>query len=130
ALLTLLVTYELGRRAFDSTTGLLAGLILGSAPMFCASARFANPDALLNAFVVLALFAFWRGYARGSRGWFVQSGAAAGLAFLAKGPTGLLLPGAVVVLFLGWSGRLKVLFDRGLLWGVLAFVLVGLPWYV
>jgi 4-amino-4-deoxy-L-arabinose transferase-like glycosyltransferase len=130
ALLTLLIAYELGRRMFDATTGLLAGLILGSAPMFCASGHFANPDALLNACVALTLFAFWRGYALSSRGWFVPSGVAAGLAFLAKGPTGLLLPGAVVVLFLAWSGRLKLLLDRRVFWGVLAFALVALPWYV
>src|SRR5947209_10649369 len=34
ALLTILVTYELGRRAFDAATGLLAGLVLASAPLF------------------------------------------------------------------------------------------------
>src|SRR5262245_41074327 len=56
ALLTLLLTYELGRRLFDAATGLLAGLILGSAPLFCASGHFANPDALLNACVVLTLY--------------------------------------------------------------------------
>jgi 4-amino-4-deoxy-L-arabinose transferase-like glycosyltransferase len=130
ALLALLLTYELGRRLFDASTGLLAALVLGSTASFCASAHFANPDALLNTFVVLTLFCFWRGYVRSSRGWFVPAGAAAGLAFLAKGPTGLLLPGAVVVLFLTWSGRLRVLLDRRLLAGLLAFVLVGLPWYV
>jgi 4-amino-4-deoxy-L-arabinose transferase-like glycosyltransferase len=130
ALLTILVTYELGRRTFDAATGLLAGLILASAPMFCAAGHFANPDALLNACVALTLLAFWRGHVLGARGWFVQSGAAAGLAFLAKGPTGLLLPAAVVLLFLAWSRRLGLLLDRRFFWGVLAFVLVALPWYV
>jgi 4-amino-4-deoxy-L-arabinose transferase-like glycosyltransferase len=129
ALLALLLTYELGRRMFDAPTGLLAALILASTALFCASAHFANPDALLNAFVVLTLFFFWRGYARPGRGWFVPAGAAAGLAFLTKGPTGLLLPGAVVLLFLAWSRRLRLLLDRRLLWGLLAFALVGLPWY-
>src|SRR5262249_43658781 len=90
----------------------------------------ANPDALLNAFVILTLFFFWSGYARSSRGWFVPAGAAAALAFLTKGPTGLLLPGAVVLLFLAWSRQLWLLLDRRLLWGLLAFALVGLPWYV
>jgi 4-amino-4-deoxy-L-arabinose transferase-like glycosyltransferase len=122
-LLTLLLVYELGRRLFDPITGLLAALILGSAPLFCASGHFANPDALLNATVVLTLYCFWRG-------WFSAAGAAAGLAFLAKGPTGLLLPGAVGLVSLAWSGRLRVLLTRRLGWGLLAFVLVGLPWYV
>ena len=45
AFLTLLLTYELGRRMFGPSAGLLAGLILGSTLLFCGVAHFANPDA-------------------------------------------------------------------------------------
>ncbi|MCI0459096.1 MAG: glycosyltransferase family 39 protein [Gemmataceae bacterium] len=130
ALAALLVIYELGRGLFGAATGLLAGLILGSCVMMTAAARFANPDALLNVSVLLTLAIFWHGYARAGRWWFVPAGAAAGLAVLAKGPTGLLLPAGAIFLFLLWARRLGVLWDRRLRWGVLAFVLVALPWYV
>jgi 4-amino-4-deoxy-L-arabinose transferase-like glycosyltransferase len=130
ALLTLLVVYEIGRLLFGAPAGLLGGVILASTAMFCASAHFANPDALLNFSVALTLFFFCRGYVRGNRSWFVPAGAAAGLAMMAKGASGLVLPGAVVLLFLAWSRRLTLLLDRRLLLGLLAFVLVGLPWYV
>ena len=40
AMLTVLLVYELGRRMFDASTGLLAGLILASMP------RFAHPPIL------------------------------------------------------------------------------------
>src|SRR5262249_5182992 len=130
ALASLLLAYELGRSLFGAATGLLAGLILGSTAMFCASAHFANPDALLNVSVLLTLLIFWRGFASSGRWWFVPAGAAAGLAALARGPSGLPLPFGVVVLFLAWSRRLKLLLDRRLLLGILAFVLVALPWYV
>src|SRR4051794_10752642 len=53
AALTVLLTYELGRLLFGVAVGLLAGLILASAGMFCAAAHFANPDALLKTFTVL-----------------------------------------------------------------------------
>src|SRR5436309_6047099 len=46
AIATILLTYELGRRMFGPPAGLLAGLTLASAVMFCAAAHFANPDAL------------------------------------------------------------------------------------
>src|SRR5262249_35715813 len=49
---------------------------------------------------------------------------------LAKGPVGLALPLAVVVLFLRRSGRIRLLLDRRLLLGALAFCLIALPWYV
>src|SRR5262245_9418360 len=102
ALLTLLLVYELGRHMFGAAAGLLAGVVLASSALFCGSAHFANPDALLNAFTVLTLLLLWVGFASG-RGLFVAAGASAGLAMLAKGPVGLVLPGAVVVLFLFWS---------------------------
>lgn len=129
ALATVLLTYELGRRTFGRRAGLLAGLVLASSGLFCAAAHFANPDALLVACSTLTLFCFWRDEARGGRGWFVLSGAAAGLGMLAKGPVGLALPGAVIGLYLLASGQLRRLLDGRLLLGLLAFLLVAGPWY-
>jgi 4-amino-4-deoxy-L-arabinose transferase-like glycosyltransferase len=129
ALVTVLMTYELARSMFGAATGLLAGVALATAPAFCASAHFANPDALLNAFSVLTLLIFWRSFDRGGRGWFVPAGLSVGLAVLAKGPVGLVLPGGLIALFLLWSRKLSLLLDRRLLWGALAFLLVALPWY-
>jgi hypothetical protein len=130
AAITVLLTYELGRRMFGATTGLLAGLLLASAVLFGAAAHFANPDALLTACTVLSFICFWHGYARAGRIYFVPVGVAMALAVLAKGPVGLLLPSAVIWLFLIWSGRWRLLLDRRLALGALAFCLVALPWYV
>jgi 4-amino-4-deoxy-L-arabinose transferase-like glycosyltransferase len=60
----------------------------------------------------------------------VASGVAAGLATLAKGPVGVVLPFGVSLLFLLWNRKLALLFDRRLLWGALAYLLVALPWFV
>jgi 4-amino-4-deoxy-L-arabinose transferase-like glycosyltransferase len=102
---------------------------LASTLLFCAAAHFANPDALLNAFTVLALLAFWVGYDSGWRGWPVPAGIATGLAMLAKGPVGLVMPGAAVLLFLLWQRRLRFLWASRLVLGTLAFILVAVPWY-
>src|SRR5262249_47725535 len=120
ALAAILMTYELGRRTFDCTTGLLAGIILASTGLFCASAHFANPDALLNAFTLLTLLLFWWSLAGQGRVWSVAGGMSAGLAVLAKGPVGLVLPCAVIILFLFCTRRLPLLWDRRLLWAGLA----------
>jgi 4-amino-4-deoxy-L-arabinose transferase-like glycosyltransferase len=130
ALAAVLITYELGRRTFGSSAGLLAGLMLASAVLFCASARFANPDALLDAFTVLQLFLFWRGYRRGGSLPFAALGAVAGLAMLAKGPVGIVLPAAVAVLFLAWQREWRRLFDSRLGLGVLTLLAVAAPWYI
>jgi 4-amino-4-deoxy-L-arabinose transferase-like glycosyltransferase len=129
ALLAVLATYELGRRMVTPIAGLLAGLILASAPAFGVAAHFANPDALLTAFTTLALLCFWWSYEHCGRGWFVTAGICTGLAVLAKGPVGFVLPASVVLLFLLWSRQLRRLWDRRLVWGTLVHGLVVAPWF-
>ncbi|HMF12656.1 MAG TPA: glycosyltransferase family 39 protein, partial [Gemmataceae bacterium] len=111
ALLGSLATYELGRRMFGATAGLLSGLMLASAVLFCAAAHFANPDALLSACTTLSFVCFWNSFVRGDRSWFLLCAVATGLAMLAKGPVGLVLPSAVALLFLFWAGQLRRLVD-------------------
>jgi 4-amino-4-deoxy-L-arabinose transferase-like glycosyltransferase len=130
ALATVLLCYELGRRMFSPAAGLCGGLVVASTPMFCAAARFANPDALLNCFTVLTFFLFWRGYPRPSWFWFASMGAAMGLAMLAKGPVGLVLPLTVMGLFLLWNGTWRLFWTWKFLLGAVTFSLVALPWYI
>src|SRR5262245_13370271 len=130
ALVAVLATYELGRQTFGKRAGLLAGLILVSAPAFCGAAHFANPDALLLACTTLTLLLFWHDYRRGGTGWLALTGITAGLGVLAKGPVGLVMPVAVEGLFLLWRGEWRRAFDRRLVWGALLFTVVAAPWYV
>jgi 4-amino-4-deoxy-L-arabinose transferase-like glycosyltransferase len=129
-LLAVLTTYALGRRLFGAAVGLLGGIVLASAVAFSVAAHFANPDALLNACLLLTMFLFWRHYQRGGRGWSAGCGASCGLAVLAKGPVGLVLPAAAGLLFLLWQRQLRRLWDPRFLLGLLAFLLVAAPWYV
>jgi 4-amino-4-deoxy-L-arabinose transferase-like glycosyltransferase len=57
-----LLLYELARRMFDRTTGLLAGVVMASAIEVCLLAHAATPDATLLVFTVLTFYAFWRGH--------------------------------------------------------------------
>jgi 4-amino-4-deoxy-L-arabinose transferase-like glycosyltransferase len=130
ALLTVLVCYELARSMFGRGTGILAGVIVASTPMLCGAARFANPDALLNLFTALTLTLFWLGKDRPGIAWYASIGAAAGLAVLAKGPVGVVLPGAVIGLYLLWERRLKLLWDWRAGSAFWAMLLVAAPWYI
>jgi 4-amino-4-deoxy-L-arabinose transferase-like glycosyltransferase len=134
ALLAVLSVYEMGRLMFSARTALLAGVILATSVGLLGAAHFANPDALLLCFSTLFLTFFWHDYQRASagssRGWLVAAGAVAGLAVLAKGPVGLVLPGAVIVFFLAWQRQLGRLWDARLAALILAFVVVAAPWYI
>jgi 4-amino-4-deoxy-L-arabinose transferase-like glycosyltransferase len=129
SIVTVLLTYEMARRMFDSRTGLLAGLVLASSIAFAGAAHFANPDALLCLCTMLTMFTFWNSYARGDRLWPALCGVSAALGVLAKGPVGLVLPGTVIILFLLWQKQWRLIFDRRLLIGLALFFLVAGPWY-
>jgi 4-amino-4-deoxy-L-arabinose transferase-like glycosyltransferase len=126
---TMLLTYELGRRMFDAATGLLAGLVLASSLMFCVSSHAVTPDAFLILLVTASFLIFWRDYTNDSGNWLIFFGITTGLAVLAKGPVGLVLPAAVNTLFLFWERRWRILLSRRLLLGALVWGLVAGPWY-
>jgi 4-amino-4-deoxy-L-arabinose transferase-like glycosyltransferase len=93
--------------------------------------RLATPDPYLVACHVLSLFCFWEGYKTQKKSFFLLMYVLWGLAILAKGPVGLLLPAGTVLLYL--------LFARQLTWkrfrsfrpfsGLLIVILIALPWF-
>ena len=118
---TVLMTYHMGRRMFSPRAGLLSAIILATSLMFDVAARAATPDSVLIFFSTAAVFFFVMGAfpARDpqapehpdpheQRGAFVGPSelmyglcyASMGLAALAKGPIGVLLPTAVIGLFM------------------------------
>ncbi|MFO0844961.1 MAG: glycosyltransferase family 39 protein [Gemmataceae bacterium] len=129
ALLAALATYELGRAMFGVRAALLAGVVLATSVSVLGAAHFANPDALLLAFSTLTLGCYYRYWQTGRFWWVYGAAVACGLAVLAKGPVGVLLPGAVVFLFLLWQRELGRVFDLHLGEALLIFLLVAAPWY-
>lgn len=127
---TVLVTYELGRRLFGAAAGLLAGLAQASCVQHAVLAHAATTDAPLVLALTAAFALVWVGQEGGGRGFLVWPGLAVGVALLAKGPVGLVLPGFAAVLYLFFSGELRRLFDHRLVWGLLLVLAVAAPWYI
>lgn len=131
ALITVLLGYELARSMFGKATAIWSGLILATSPMVIGAARFANPDSLLNTCIALNLFLVWKGRTNPTAGWYSLWGATAGLAVLAKGPVGVVLPCAILHLFMICTGRWAKLFRLApMFWGGFFLLLVAAPWYV
>jgi 4-amino-4-deoxy-L-arabinose transferase-like glycosyltransferase len=127
---TVVTTYQMGRRLFGTAAAWWGAAILSTTLMFNVAAHAATPDSPLIFFTTLALYLFVRGgqgwsfgedvcltagEGRGildsgsadDRGYFPHRPvavagiyAAMGMAVLAKGPVGLVLPVAVVGMFL------------------------------
>jgi 4-amino-4-deoxy-L-arabinose transferase-like glycosyltransferase len=119
AIATALLTYQIGRRLLDRTAAFWGGLAMTSTLMFTVVGRAATQDSFLVFFCTLAMWCFVRGAGpslaesrdgqpnawdlrRGpiGIGWAVGMYAAMGVAVLAKGPIGVLLPMASIGLFL------------------------------
>ena len=96
AALAVLLTYELGRRMYSPGIGLLAGIIAISTIQVSALAHAATPDALLLAATMLTFWLFWTGAENGGGRWTWTIGFGCGLAVLAKGPVGLVMPVAII----------------------------------
>ncbi len=117
AVISVLATYRLGRLLFGHETGFWSALVLASSLLFAVLGRAATPDAGLIAATTLTLLSFASGVAARHGGRLPCAGtplaeyrislpyalgmyAALGMAALAKGPVGLVLPIAGLVCFL------------------------------
>ncbi|BAU11215.1 glycosyl transferase family 39 [Leptolyngbya sp. NIES-3755] len=93
--------------------------------------RLGYSDMLLSACFGGSLLAFFLGYVESSWGWYRTFYILMGLAVLTKGPVGVVLPSAIVILFLFWAGKLReVLREIKPIRGTGIFLLVSVPWYV
>ena len=128
--LTVLLLFDLGRR-FVPVRPWLVPLVYVSTLLPQIAANLVSTDSLLGLFEVAQVVAFVRlwwappGQQRYAPLWL---GVAAGLAFMTKGPPGLLALLACLV-FAGWSEGFRGL-RRVLRWGMLVlFLLIGCSWY-
>ena len=103
-----LATYAIGRRLFNPTVGLWSAVILSTSLMFGVAGRAATPDSLLIFCVTLTMMVYVLfAFPSKDGSYFPQPlwqaallYGAMGLAVLAKGPVGLVLPTAIIGMFL------------------------------
>jgi len=127
---TVVLTWWLGRQIFCRWAALWGALLLPGAVLFNVLGHAVTPDAWLILWTTAALACAWWGIHRRLTYWLVWFGVFTGLATLTKGIVGILLPMAVVGLFLIWEKRLYLVASRWLFLGIVAFLVVALPWYV
>lgn len=127
--LALASVFALGRRLWDTETGLLAAFVLGTAPFVVFSLTNFQLDAPLAGIVALALFLLARGEALAQPGWTLGLGAVLGLGMLTKPTFAVYLaPPLAWVLGSALAGRDGRRLGR--LAGALAVAAaLAVPWY-
>lgn len=131
---TMLALSWLTRRFYGGPTGAIFLLLFPSSIAILVFARAATTDMLFSATLALAMVAaaplVLERHPRGMAGWQVGFGTALGLAVLAKGPAGIVLAGAGILVGALCSRRVGHVLRLASPWAVGSFALVALPWYV
>ncbi len=131
ALIGVLLTYRVGAVLWGVEAGLIAGLTLATSFEWVRAATTARVDMVLTFFMVAAFFSFWSMYREQRVGWGEALGffCLLGLATLAKGPIGAVLPGLVIGVFLCVKHDLLFVRRLHLVTGSLLFLLIAGSWY-
>ena len=126
--ITLLIAFV--RRRLGGRGALLAGMILCASPQFFWLARSGHIDMLLAFLVTAGLLAFYRWHETRRPVHLLVLYGCLGLAALAKGPVGMLLPALAIVAFLAMTRQLALIRRMHPLIGLAAATAVALAWYV
>lgn len=125
-----LLTAAFGAMLFDRRTGLMAGWILASCPIFYVIARMAILDMPFAFFITLSIFLFVRAWRRNDYRLYAAFWLAAGLATLCKGLWGLALPLMVSFLYAVTDRDRRRLLDWRLYATMPVWAAVVAPWLV
>jgi len=128
--LTVLATYAFGKNFYNERVGFLSGLTVMTAFQFLVQSRIAELDIVLTLFVFLALFRFLRGYRTNDGRFYLLMYIPMALGLLIKGLLAVALPACAIFLFLLIKKDLRKLLDIHALFGILAILVIGFPWYV
>jgi len=109
--------------------GLWSGVILATSMEFVALGRLGKMDMVFTFFFTAALLSFlrWKEHGKGSIWPFYLF---LGLASLAKGPVGIILPCLIVGLALAIEKRWERLREMNLVWGLGLIIFISGPWYL
>lgn len=119
--------YRLAKHLYDEQTGLVAALILYTCQAFFLFNNDVRTDTLLTANVIFATWQLVRFVDTGKWKFLIAGFAGVGLAMLAKGPIGAIVPGAAIFVHLMMKRQWKKLFQWKWLAGIVVTFLVLLP---
>lgn len=121
--------YGIGRALWDESTGLLAMLIAATAPFSVLGLNSISTDMPLALWETLAVLCFWLAMRTGRARYVNAMWASFGLAFLTKGPPGLLALLAILVFVWARRGRDGGAPRLARVEGIAAFLVIAFGWY-
>jgi 4-amino-4-deoxy-L-arabinose transferase-like glycosyltransferase len=134
-ILGVLFAWQAGRKVFGERVGFYAALVLGSCFYWVACSQINSLDMGLSGMMTVSLCSLLIAQrndatAQEQRNWMLACWAGMALSVLAKGLIGLVLPGAILVLYTLVSRDWKIWTRLHLGKGLLLFFAIATPWFV
>lgn len=127
--LLVVVTYSLGKLAYNKQAGFLSALVLLTCYYFLSFSRFGTMDVMLTLFTYLAVYAYLR-LRDGNQKWWYMVWAACAFALMTKGAGGMIAP-AIILLALVFDRRfVNAIQAREFRLGFLVALLIVAPWHI
>lgn len=130
SLLSLFLIYIFSGIIYGKKVGIYSVVILGTSLIFWCISKLIITDSTLFFFMNATLVCFYLAYRENKPKLYWLAYVFAGLSVLTKGPIGLLIPGAIIILFLLWEKNLKAFLSIKLFSGIIIFLFVAAPWYI
>ena len=134
-LLGIVLVAHTGRLLFGKRVGFLAGTVLATCAMWGALGHVNTLDMGLTGMMTLALCGLLNAQRDDAttnerRNWMLACWAGMALSVLSKGLIGVVLPGAVLVLYTLFSRDWTIWKRLHLGWGLIVFFVITTPWFV
>lgn len=132
ALLGAAATILAARRLWGTHAAFMAGVALGTMPLYFGIANLLAIDMAVSALITVTLLAFLAAAQSTGRRrdlWLGAFYGAAALATLAKGLIGIAIPGMVILAWLSLTGRWRDLTRYRMVFGTLLFLVIAGPWH-
>jgi len=130
-----LATYAAGRQLFGRQTGVIAAGVLATSVLYFVMAHTITLDMAVSVLMSAALLSFLCAQSTtlsGKQRWllYMVFYIFCALSVLTKGLMGLVLPGAIIFLWMVLTKRWVILKQMHLIQGILLFLLVAAPWHI
>lgn len=129
-----LITYLFTMRLFDRKTALLAAFILGTNLLYFAMLNIVNLDLSLTVFLttsILAIFLALKTQSPREQFFYYMLASIAGaLATLTKGPIGIILPAAIIFIWICVFNAWQKINKIYMLIATIVFLVITLPWHI
>jgi 4-amino-4-deoxy-L-arabinose transferase-like glycosyltransferase len=117
-------------RLWGKRAGLITGLVLLTSAEYFVLTNSVDINMPLAFFITAAMVFFWIAHTEKKPVYYYLMWLSAALAFLTKGPVGVILPVAAILLYIIITKQFRLIIDAKPITGLLLFLAVSLPWYI